>query len=376
MYYTTVNEERLNGTNALLDALQKVEGYYSGVIDWLATMFDKKTGGFYMATSGAKDPDIEPAIEMTVWGYNILRDYTNALSTAPSTFIEGLIEFMNERQDSSSGLFIDKQGPANSREVARNQDAALNFFNAIGMQTKYIHPRNAAKSNTSATVMPDYMKTPESYVAWIENWDWEFGSWTAGDQAQSSLQYVDMLDPSNAEKYKTALFKWLEARQFESGLYSPHYDFNSISGAFKVGLVYSHYSKLLPNHLAVIDSIFECYKTAKANNPFYVRNPISILNTLSRYDDEAKYKVQAGVIENIDAILQSFGEFLCPDGAFSAKKNEAMRSFGGVVGSHGLNEGDIDATMMMLIARKTLYKIFDIDAPYLNTDGFWDKIYS
>ena len=86
--------------------------------------------------------------------------------------------------------------------------------------------------------------------------------------------------------------------------------------------------------------------------------------------------MQAGVIENIDAILQSFGEFLCPDGAFSAKKNEAMRSFGGVVGSHGLNEGDIDATMMMLIARKTLYKIFDIDAPYLNTDGFWDKIYS
>ena len=128
MDYTAINKEKLNGTDALLCALQKVESYYSGVIDWLATMFDKKTGGFYMATSGAKDPDIEPAIEMTVWGYNILRDYTNALDTAPSNFIEGLVEFMNERQDSSSGLFIDKQGLANSREVARNQDAALRFL--------------------------------------------------------------------------------------------------------------------------------------------------------------------------------------------------------------------------------------------------------
>ena len=52
-----------------------------------------------------------------------------------------------------------------------------------------------------------------------------------------------------------------------------------------------------------------------------------------------------------------------------------MLAFGGVVGSHELFEGDIDATFMMLIARKMLYEIFDIDAPKLATDDFWDWIY-
>ena len=51
-----------------------------------------------------------------------------------------------------------------------------------------------------------------------------------------------------------------------------------------------------------------------------------------------------------------------------------MYSFGGVVGSHQLFEGDIDATLMMLIARKQLYLIFGVPAPYLNTDDFWDWI--
>ena len=40
-------------------------------------------------------------------------------------------------------------------------------------------------------------------------------------------------------------------------------------------------------------------------------------------------------------------------------------------GSHGLYEGDIDATLMMLIARKQIYSLFDLKAPLLNTDDFW-----
>ena len=96
---------------------------------------------------------------------------------------------------------------------------------------------------------------------------------------------------------------------------------------------------------------------------------------MSTYSPELKKKIQDGIVENIDAVVESFGEFLCPDGAFSARKGKSMLAFGGVVGSHELFEGDIDATLMMLIARRTLYNIFDTEAPYFDTTDFWAWIY-
>ena len=95
------------------------------------------------------------------------------------------------------------------------------------------------------------------------------------------------------------------------------------------------------------------------------------MTQMMSYSPELAEKIKNGIIENIDAVTASFGEFLCPDGAFSARKEKSMYSFGGVVGSHELFEGDIDATLMMLIARKQLYLIFGVQAPYLNTDNFW-----
>ena len=130
----------------------------------------------------------------------------------------------------------------------------------------------------------------------------------------------------------------------------------------------------LPNPDKIVDAIFHCYKVSKTTSPFFVRNPISVLAQMASYSDELRDKIRRLIVENIDAVTESFGEFLCPDGAFSAGKQKSMYSFGGVVGSHQLFEGDIDATLMMLIARKQLYLIFGVPAPYLNTDDFWDWI--
>lgn len=355
-------------------ALLNVEKYYEGVIPWLANMYDPETHGFYMSMSGRLDPDMQPAVEMTCWGLSFLNGYTCALKTMPEDFRQNLIKFFHDRQDPETGFFIDKQGPVNAREQARNQDSSLGALNILKAQPKYPHPRQSADAKKSAdsVMMPDYMKSPEDYIAWVSSLNWETGSWTAGDQTQSSQQYIKMLPESEQEKYKKVLFDWLEACQFEHGLWAPSIDFNSASGAFKVGLIYQFWGKKLPNHHKIIDSIFVAYNTTKTSNPFYVRNPLSVLKQMSAYDEETKEKIQRLTVENIDAVVASFGEFLCPDGAFSSGKwHVTAKYFGGVQGSHGLYEGDIDATLMMLIARKMVYAIFDIKAPDLNTDNFW-----
>ena len=359
---------------AVAAALEKVEVYFKDVIPWLANMYDPETKGFYMTVSGKEDPNMQPGVEMTCWGLSFLNGYTDALKSAPKEFIQGIIDFMYDRQDPETGLFIDKQGPTNPRETARNQASGLGTLRMLGVETKYPHPRNSESSSSSNVVMPDYMATVDSYMAWVKAHNWDHGSWSAGDQTQSSLQYVSMLEPEKQEIYKAALFKWLGERQQESGLWSPDFDFNSASGAFKVGLVYGHFGMRLPNPDKIVDAIFHCYKVSKTTSPFFVRNPISVLSQIASYSDELKEKIRRLIVENIDAVTESFGEFLCPDGAFSARKEKSMYSFGGVVGSHELFEGDIDATLMMLIARKQLYLIFGVPAPYLNTDDFWDWI--
>ena len=356
-------------------ALNVVESYYSGIVKWLANMYDLESGGFYMSVSGMRDPEMKPAVEMTWWGVDILKNYTNAFDNMPPCFREGIINFLNERQDSETGMFIDKQGPANPRETARNQDSALKALAALNASTKYTHPREAGTASNRTPVMPEYMASPESYLEWIKSWNWDDHSWTAGDQSQSSLQYVNILEPDEREKYKAVLFDFLEKRQFESGFWSPNFDFNAVSGAFKVGLVYDMCERRLPNHDKIIDTVFECYKVSKTINPCFIRNPISLFGQMSKYDKATKEKIQKGLIENIELVVASFGEFLCPDGAFSSKKCRSMYSFGGVVGSHELNEGDIDATKMMLIARRTLYSLLDLEAPILDATDFWDWIY-
>lgn len=361
--------------SSVAKTLEKIEYYYKDIILWLAHMYDPKSGGFYMTSSGMRDPNMEPAIEMTCWGIKILKGYTKALDTMPSDFREGIISFINDRQDPRSGMYIDKQGPANPRETARNQAAALDTLAVLGAKTRYTHPRSTESATEITPVMPEYMATPETYISWIKSWNWDTGSWTAGDQTQSSLQYVNILESARREEYKQKLFAWLEERQQENGFWSPNFDFNAASGAFKMGLVYESYGMRLPNYDKIIDSIFECYKVSKTSNPFFVRNPISVLYQMSKYSPEVKSKIRQGLLDNIDTVVSSFGEFLCPDGAFSAKKERSMLSFGGVVGSHEQNEGDIDATLMMLIARKTLYAIFDAKAPDLDTTDFWSWIY-
>lgn len=357
------------------EALERVEVYFDRIVPWFANIFDPKTGGFYMTMSGAADPEMEPAIEMTCWGVNFLKTYTKAFDDMPDKFRDGIINFMNDRQDPETGMYIDKQGPANPRETARNQGAALRALAHFDAPTRYPHPRNTGAAKEMTVVMPEYMETVDTYMAWVTGMNWDQYSWSAGDQTQSSLQYVNMLEPEKCEQYKTALFDWLDKRQQPSGLWSPNMDFNAASGAFKVGLVYAACKKRLPNPEKIVDAIFECYRVAKTSNPYYVRNPLSVLNQLKHYSPELAEKIQKGVTENIDAILENFSEFLCPDGAFSCRKEKSMRSFGGVVGSHELFEGDIDATLMMLIARNAVYNIFDVEAPYFDTTDFWAQIY-
>ena len=53
-------------------------------------------------------------------------------AVVPADIREKFIQFFYDRQDPASGLFIDKQGVANAREQARNQDSGLGACGKLG----------------------------------------------------------------------------------------------------------------------------------------------------------------------------------------------------------------------------------------------------
>ncbi len=382
--YTGLTEEQ---QKSVLDFEKRLEKIYP----WLASLYDKETGGFYMAVSGRDDASMQPALEMTFFALGMVKGYGDCWSGLPESVKQKFIKFITDRQDPETGLFIDKQGKTNDRETARNQSAVLGWVNDWNITLPYRHPsQNSAPKKSDAQTLalsssaltaertadetiPDYLRTTETYLNWMDAWDWENDSWTAGDQVSNSLVYLAYLDDCDA--YEKVLLAYLAEKQVDAnGLWSHKLNFNSISGAFKVSLIYQQLGVQMPNADKVIKSTAECMANDTPDVAHYARNPLSLLYQISLYGDSYTAAARKAVLDNMDRILSWTEKFSCPDGGYSQFYKKSMKSFGGVVGSHELYEGDVDSTLMILVMRTELYRILDLDPPKIPCgDGFWES---
>lgn len=357
-------------------ALEKLETCFDGVFPWLTNLYDYDEHGFYMTMSGKDDPTQHTGLEMTAWGINFIKNYSDMWTEMPESMRQKWIDYFNDRQDPKTGFYIDKQGPVNDRETARNQSAAYGAVtSSLKGKTRYVHPndKKGTVSSTDTTVLPDYLATPESFVKWIESWNWTSNTWTAGDQISSCVQsYLPLLPKEKYDIYKQTLVDWLATHQKSNGLWSDKIDFNSISGLFKMGIIYNNLGMKIPNADTALDSIAKCFEVDSPTAAHYVRNPISVMLQIANYGPEYFEKVRKITADNIDIMLTYIQRFLCPDGGFSMFYQKSQSNFGGIYGSHQLWEGDIDSAMMIMVARNEMYKIFGITAPKLHMDGFWD----
>ena len=359
------------------------EKYYSRIYIWLANLYDPESGGFYDTISGKDDPELDTAIEMTVFALNNIIDYSDAnVENIPDNVRQGFVNYLIERQDPQTGNFIDKQGiPDSSREVARNQMAGLGMVNRWKIELPYMHPSmRAAEENTesasSTSLKPEYVDSVDAYIDWIESWDWDSNSWTGGDQLHQSMSNINYYVPeSQRQEYFDALLDWLAERQFEdTGLWAPKIDFNSISGVFKIMNIYSEFGGMrLPNVDKILDSVIKVFDVDTPTTAHYLRNPISVLNKIATYGPEYAEKTKQALINNMDKLMKWVDLFYCPDGGFSMYYHKSMATFGGVVCGHQLWEGDVDSTSMMLTFRKEVYNLMGVSAPKIKVgeEEYW-----
>ena len=98
----------------LTEALKKMDAQFEkDTLDWLASLYDEETGGFYYAVSSRDYEGFAADIEDTAFAIDFLTD-TGVMPVSrdaelPSRFRDRLITFLQSRQDRESGYFYDVQ---------------------------------------------------------------------------------------------------------------------------------------------------------------------------------------------------------------------------------------------------------------------------
>lgn len=341
-----------------------------------ANLYDREEHGFYMAMSGKDDPEQHTALEMSCWVMRNLHDSFDGWDDMPQEVYDQWVDYYLDRQDPSTGLFIDKQGPVNDRETSRNQTAAIEILSRMGVtEYRYVHPSQLPSGTTSTdtAMRPDYTRSIGDYMTWLQSLPWDNDSWTAGDQMQTSLKNLKYyMDSETYDECIKQLVAWLENRQFENGFWAEQVNFNSLSGAMKVGFALNELGYRYPNPDAILKSVAECFDTDVPSASMHMANPTTILGFIRNYSMDYAQKVQKLVLDKMDRWIAWTDIFATPDGGFSIYHHKSQSDFGGIYGSHQLWEADVDSCHMFLAVRSSLYSMLGMRAPKLKLpDDFW-----
>lgn len=438
----SITTERYTRT---MTAYEKIDQEFLKVLDWIVDIYDPETGGFYNTVSGAEYDGFYPSLEASAYVYQIINSL-GAGDNIPEEFKQKLIRFFQTNQNPDTGFFEEKWPKAtsyNDRDKMRVYGVVVDKLKQLGAEPLYLLPSERStsaaasinqviireaesekevptdeskeiddsadietsdgesaptESGTAAASgqydydkrislpegTPEYCASVNQFIAHIETYDWDVGTWGAGDKTYEDLSYILLLDKSVQQPYIDATINWLNNQQNpETGYWNNSGDigFNAVSGAFKIARIYDRFGICPPNAMQIADTIVETLRGGyTASAACYVRNPLSTLQILMKYDAEVQSKMLELEPEIVELYVKMIHDMFHEDGGASSAMYCSNQKFGGLVAGRRFCEGDVDGTLQMSIARVHLSQIFgrSVDNKYLAkySEEFWNKILS
>lgn len=438
----TVTTDRYARTMA---AYEKIDREFLGVLDWMVDIYDPETGGFYNTVSGAEYEGFYPSLEASAYVYQIIQSL-GAGGNIPQEFKDRLIHFFQSNQNPDTGFFEEpwpKAASYDSRDKMRVYGVVVDKLKQLGAKPLYLLPseRSASAADSINRVIvreseaekevttneaaetaedtqaeaaegesasedgggtaaaasgqydydkrialpegtPEYCASVNQFIAHIETYDWDVGTWGAGDKTYEDLSYILLLDPSVQQPYIDATIDWLNKQQNpKTGYWNNSGDigFNAVSGAFKIARIYDRFGICPPNAMQIANTIVETLRGGyTASAACYVRNPLSTLQILMKYDQDVQAKMLELEPEIVELYVKMIHDMFHEDGGASSVMYCSNQKFGGLVAGRRFCEGDVDGTLQMSIARAHLSQIFGrmMDNQYLAkySEEFWNKM--
>ena len=413
------------------ESLSALRGFYDEfcgpeVYEWLAGLYDPETGGFYYADSSRAYSAFLPDLESTYQTYNILRG-SGMLSVyselyggtgpaivrlMPDGTAERLLAWVRSMQSAEDGYFYHPQwgeGIGSSRR-GRDLDWAINILGWLG--EKPLYPTaidrlggvstTAAVSRVIATATPDYLSSEEAFRAWLEDQCLKGGkifndSHSVGHEISSltsqikaaglgavAIEFFDGLQEQVFLEMQAAYEEDPENNPRPTGLWQKEANYTSISGFYKIAIMYSSFGYGMKHLDYVLDSAIECILSeTEATNIVYLFNPWASLSNvfaaMKRSNNEAEkrgagavYDIEAahGVVrarcaELVEATVEKLEGFR-HGSAYSYYLDGSAAYTQGTWVSMGLAEGDVNATMLSMSSlRSAIFSSLGLDMPAL-----------
>ena len=403
--------ERVLGKDAREAMADYLETYTDDYYIWLANLYDPEIGGFYYANSGRDTegflPDIESTVQALSWIQEVgfLEFYGGNLALGlPEWMKEQIIGFAQSLQSSVDGYFYHPQWGNNITDSRKGRDLdwAVRIIPELGGQILYDTPsgikgslgapsgvtptaasltsplvRDTASACASAVAstasnIPAHLSSLSAFRSYLESFDWENDSYTAGHTSGTQCsqvrnrgeEYVDLFIGFLNEKQEAAQQRLRAAGKAENGLWEDRVSYDSVNGLMKISGIYNDLGAKIPyaeQALASAISLVEFegvdVEGKRASNAVDVFNPLyaigNLFTNISKYyeGDEADY--YRGILrENAASIISATKRkstvFAKPDGAYGYNDSKVTAdSQGAPVAIEGINESDVNGAGMV-----------------------------
>ena len=369
---------------AVKAALDKLDSKFGiEVIDWLAGLYDKKSGGFYYAESSRDNEQFEPDIESLVQAILLLdrmglitRDENRRLIT-PEAFKEAALKFLSERQDESDGYFYDPiyREIAGTEKKDRNTTFASWIFKGYGVKTPYPLPgeRMAKSAETpkekKSAGLYERFASEENFLSWLEEISAPpRSSYAWGSDLASGSDYII------ASGMRPTLVKWLKERQCpETGMWTSEATPNGINGVLKICGFFCEETEPFPNADVFLKNAVEISKTFSPRTGSEAWNPLGAMVQIIRslgnnLTPELKELIDSSIAEIISNISDKVEVFRMPDGGYGYLMSGSSNISNGVVVSTGAREGDVNGMSLIALIYQDAYALAGLKHPRL-----WEK---
>ena len=365
-------------------------------LDWLISMYDGESGGFYYAVSSRDNEQFEPDIESTVQANSTLKDLglieidSEGKWIYPEWYKKGILDFLRERQDPDDGYFYDPvyKAIAGKEKLERNTAFATSLIKGTFYENPlYPTPmeRILAKKQKGETVSgggkngsaaQDIYDSPESFIGWLEDLRTKMSSYCWGSYVASGYGMI------KAAGLEDTLVDWLiKIQNTENGTWAEKFDMEAVNGVLKLCGCFNPQTKPYPNIDKYLTNVVEFTKTFEPLTAAANWNPLGSLRQILQNNpglpEDLRKKVDDGIFDMISNTLVQMRKFRQPDHGFGYLQKGSSRTSNAVVVSLGLPEGDVNALALMRLIYNESYTL--TERPLSNPwekyrDYFWEEI--
>ena len=340
--------------------IEAMEQFGTKTYEWLARLWDPEIGGFYYSNSGRDYEGFLPDIESTCQALHQMKTYgmmdhvgCSLRRGLPEKMQKKILEFAIGLQD-PDGNFYHPQWGKNITPSRRGRDFtwAKDIIRELGGEYKYPLVYDQIKNDENRKKeLPDYMKSKETMLAYLDSFDIMHHSYRMGNTVGSQMPELRA-----AGYFELCHQYYVDHQNPKNGLWQEDVCYHSVNGLMKIsGMFMSAERGVFPNADKAIDSAIEVMLSEEIPNAvvdFF--NPWRasgmILGSLRKGGMEDEAEKQLNKIREIAPKLirkttEKMQDFIKPDGSASYFRHfTSSDSQGMPVALFREPEGDVNAT--------------------------------